>query len=406
MTEPDIKDLCEKNRFPSKGWQILTLLLYSPVGLILAIVRVFIAVQAFVAVVILPEMSVVRSIILKTIFGVLGISLEEKNISARDKKAKVYVGNQITHLDFLAMHLATGCITWDLPSPLAWALGLKYMGDGRNPDVNRIRAHLENKISPIFLQPEGSCTNGKVGLLKFSPWMAKVSDKVQPVVIRTSRPSFADTACNVLGSSYISELFWFLFSPSTFFSLSYLPVIQKENEETDESFTERVEQAIAADLGISTTSHTTSDKADYEKRYLIEYNQPVLVTSSGQSSFLCAELQRMASQVREVLPHVPDSAILQDLSRTRSVDLTISNILEGSVLYTPIQQQPPPQQQQPLHPESIPSNAVQTKNQPVLQSLSQGQGKMISFMERKAKLIADARRRYIEKHGLVDAWAE
>ncbi|XP_075214709.1 lipid droplet-regulating VLDL assembly factor AUP1-like isoform X2 [Lycorma delicatula] len=387
MAEPDIKDLCDKNRFPKKGWQIFTLLLYSPVGLALAVVRVFIAIQALIAAIILPEMSLARSIILRMICGVLGIVVDEKNTSVRDRSTQVIVANHITQLDFLAAHLATGCITWDLPSPLAWALGIKYMGRGRYPDINKLRAHLEKSPSPIFLQPEEASTSGKVGLLKFSHWMAKISDNVQPVTIKTTRPSFGDVTCDVLGSSFISELFWFLFCPSTLFTLRYLPVIQKEADETEEKFTERVEQAIAADLGIPSTSYTAADKAEYEKRYLIEYNQPVLITSSGQTALPCAELQQMASQVKEVLPHVPVNAILQDLGRTHSVDLTISNILEGSVHFTPVQHQ------QPVRVDPVPSSTVQMKNQPVLQSLSQGQGKMISFMERKAKLIADARRR-------------
>lgn len=53
--------------------------------------------------------------------------------------------------------------------------------------------------------------------------------------------------------------------------------------------------------------------------------------------------------------------------RTHSVDLTISNILEGNVPYMPIQQVPPAQpQQQHLHLESVPSTTVQAKNQPVV----------------------------------------
>ncbi|KAK9103124.1 hypothetical protein Sjap_020378 [Stephania japonica] len=36
----------------------------------------------------------------------------------------------------------------------------------------------------------------------------------------------------------------------------------------------------------------------------------------------------MASTVREVLPHIPDEIILQDLQRTNSVDITVNNLLQ------------------------------------------------------------------------------
>lgn len=46
-------------------------------------------------------------------------------------------------------------------------------------------------------------------------------------------------------------------------------------------------------------------------------------------------LLRMAAQVKEVLPDVPLVVIARDLQETRSVDSTISRLVDGVVHYVP-----------------------------------------------------------------------
>jgi ancient ubiquitous protein 1 len=65
---------------------------------------------------------------------------------------------------------------------------------------------------------------------------------------------------------------------------------------------------LAADLEVAVTEHTASDKAEYEKRYLLEQSQPIIVRDTPAS-----ELQRMARQVGDVLPNVPQDVIVRDL---------------------------------------------------------------------------------------------
>ncbi|RZF36960.1 hypothetical protein LSTR_LSTR004648 [Laodelphax striatellus] len=396
-SQPDISNLFEKDRFPKKTWQLVTLLLYSPLGLSLAIVRLFILVQAFVAFLILPDMTYARTVFLRAIGIVLGVVLHRENENERDNSAKVIISNKITCLDNIAIYLTSGAITWDLPSPLAWALGVLDTTDGRKPIVSKIKSKLENHTDSFLLQPEEATTSGRVGLLKFAPWSAKVSDTMQPLVIQVWRPRAMETSADVLGASTFFNVFWFLFTPFTVFKLKYLPAISREPNESDEDLLGRIQSSIASELCVSATKHTAADKAEYEKLYLLECRRPVLVTGDP-TALARPEIQRMVFQVAEVLPHVPMDVIIYDICRTHSIDLTISNILEGSIPFTPI---PELRRAEPRQ-TPVPSRS----SPPVVQSLSQGQGQMISFMERKAKLIADARRKYIEKHGLVDAWAE
>lgn len=73
--------------------------------------------------------------------------------------------------------------------------------------------------------------------------------------------------------------------------------------------------------------------------------------------------------------------------KTRNVDITIANILDGIVTYTP-------DSSQTVTP-SVSSN--QLKKNTVKDNSNLGSP---TFHERKAKMIKEARERYIEKHGL------
>lgn len=94
-------------------------------------------------------------------------------------------------------------------------------------------------------------------------------------------------------------------------------------------------------------------------------------------------------------------------AKTRNVDVTISNFLEGLVRYTPETNPPPVQPHSNTVPEKRKSNL--DVSQPST-SMSfdtsaktfpkSAQDRMASFQERKMRLIESARKRYIEKHAL------
>lgn len=78
--------------------------------------------------------------------------------------------------------------------------------------------------------------------------------------------------------------------------------------------------------------------------------------------------------------------------KTRNVDVTIANLLDGIVNYTP---------------EPVPSSAntaTVSSNASPMPSSSRGNTSIgnLSFQERKAKLISEARERYIKKNGLTN----
>lgn len=74
--------------------------------------------------------------------------------------------------------------------------------------------------------------------------------------------------------------------------------------------------------------------------------------------------------------------------KTRNVDVTIANILDGIVTYTP---EPNPQAQSSVTSSSGSPNSAKDK----IFGTS-------SFQEKKVKMIQEARERYIKKHGLTN----
>lgn len=74
--------------------------------------------------------------------------------------------------------------------------------------------------------------------------------------------------------------------------------------------------------------------------------------------------------------------------KTGNVDITVANLLDGIVTYTPEQR-------------SSNSGASNTLDN-VQSSSAENPRENLSFEERKAKMIATAREKYMKKHGITD----
>lgn len=413
MTSTRIEDLFDVERLP-QGFLVLPICLYFPFGLVLALLRFFIGLHTFLVACLLPKTAFVRSFILRTMCFVLGIVVHESSEKHRNRSAKVIVTNHVTTLDHLAVDLVLACTVpsiWDLPKVLSWSLGFKDLGikQGREILVQNVKKHCEESDLPILAHPEGDTTNGRVGLLKFSTWPFCVGEPISPVILHVRRPYLLNVSTSVLGSRWWSDLFWFLFSPCTIFTIRYLPEMRREAGKSEEDFTREVQKAMASALGVEATNFTCADKVEYLKRVLFH---PSLSVTPSQPSDVPL-ITQMAYQVKEVLPYVPLDAIKQDLARTSNVSLTISNILEGVVDYEP-------ETTTSSHPVSssaeAPSKELPTRLtdnadkdgassplQATLNTAAPSFGKsaaerMSSFQERKARLVAMARQRYIATH--------
>lgn len=416
MAQPRIEELFDHSRFPSGGLHSLLLAFYFPVGMLLAVIRFFIGFEVFLIACILPKTSVIRSHVLRVMCSILGVVIQKKDSEKRDQHCKVIVTNFISTFDRLAVDLVYPSVmpsVWDLPTLLNWMLGYSDFGvkDGREVLINNAKKHCERSSLPLLAHPEGASTNGACGLLKFSVWPFSLKQAVQPVLIQIHKPMVAKLAPSVLGGRWWMDVFWSLFVPYTVYSLRVLPVVSQREEESIEEFTKRVQQLMATEMGVAATNHTSADKVEYAKRKLIpqdpqnnQTRRKELATPSTPSRTLGSaadpttpdtRLNTMAKQVREVLPHVPLEVIKRDLGSTRDVDLTITNILEGRISFTPETSSGGTANKA----TSSASPSTSTPKPIHAQSFSKSpKDRALSLDERKQALRENARRRYLAKH--------
>ncbi|XP_043222558.1 lipid droplet-regulating VLDL assembly factor AUP1-like [Amphibalanus amphitrite] len=396
MANSELKSLFHLKRLPS-GLPLLLCLLYTPLGLCLLVVRFFISAQALLAFTVLHSDSPLRSFVVRVMSAVLGVVVRTDPDHRPDGRPRLLLANSVSCLDPLALQLATSCDsgcaagTW---SVVQYALRQRVLA---SPEA--VQQFLAAEGRSLLLQPEGANTSGRAGLLKFSPQNVPTTLEVQPVAIRAQRLPLADVSVSTLTSSALSDLLYFLFVPGTLFTVSFLKPIKMEEGEAIAEFLERVRLAIALHLKITPTKFSAGDKAELVKRETF-----VAAPRPPRPAGVGAELQRMAGQVKEVLPRVPLATIMTDLKRTRSVDQTIANLLEGVVRYVP---EPAaaaaagPAAGAAAGPAGAPLRPGATDLHTGADTFSRtSAGRQLSFEERKRRLLENARRRYIERHGL------
>ncbi|XP_011642409.1 ancient ubiquitous protein 1-like [Pogonomyrmex barbatus] len=391
MSQIDIQCLFNKNRFPS-GWRFLPVVLYSPLGFILVSLRLLVVLLLWLLASLLPDCNFLRTFLsygIRIAFGII-VKIDAES-EPRDKQSRIIIANNVSVLDHFALRCATETLipsVWELPTALSNVLGLQKMNmTNKETLIANIKQFLSTSMYSIAIQPEFGTTNSQVALLKFNSWPFSIETSVQPVAIKALRSEVVPVHVTSLASTWWTEVFWFMFVPYTIFILKYLKIRRNPDHEI---LVREVEKDIADTLGLQTCSHTVSDKTEYEKRYrtrILSNARPNRNTPNSQVIH-SIEIQRMVHQVRDVLPLVPHNVILRDLMKTRNVDVTIANILDGIVTYTP-EPNPPAQ-------SSV-----------ILSSGSQNSAKermfvITSFQEKKTKMIQEARERYIKKHGLTN----
>ncbi|KAM8939645.1 lipid droplet-regulating VLDL assembly factor AUP1 [Pelodytes ibericus] len=383
MAHPALDTMMELRRFPEDHLTRLLLLLYSPVGLCLFLLRLFIGAHVFLVSCVLPD-SVIRRYLVRVMSSVLGVFISQSG--APDKTTKIYISNYRTYFDHNVMTLMTPCSSPSVSCPpgfLCWARGFLELGapGSRSQLQESLKHYLSQPGStPLLLFPEEETTNGKTGLLHFSSWPFSLSDCIQPLSLRVRRPFISAT---VAGCPWVIELFWMLFIPFTIYQVRWLPPLSRSPRESDEDFACRVQEKLALSMGVVGTGHTAADTAEHLKR---RYRDP------PPPSISCTAESRMAERVKEVLPQVPMSVIQNDLARTRCVDATITNILEGRVPF--------------LSEDSLGSNgaSASSPSNQLQKSVYRGFGRRpedrhLSLQERKEALYDYARRRYRDKFG-------
>lgn len=434
MTSTNIEDLFDIHRLHEQQ-DFHKILLYFPLGLILLLLRLSLAVLILPLLSVLPRLSKLRCSILKgisIIFGVI-VKYDETN---KDEKSKLLMCNHISVLDHTVIDTIWPCKlinTVQSRRSSISALWRNLDSDSSRSEashnvVNSLKKHVADSDVPILIFPEGTMTNGRVGLLKFTSGPFALNLPIQPVLLKVAAKTFINISPSLAGTSAWCDFLWLLFVPYTVFTLRFLPPMEKTEKESPEEFSKRVQYAMAAALRLTPTVYTYKDKVEYAKRLQVSNGgssvHPSYRRERAQAS-PSPGLNRMAKQIKEVLPAVPMNVILQDLGITRNVDATISRLLEGVIHYVP---EPLPSSSNsasssnssldikvepstsfsstgPLADSTLKLNS-ETQNFPPLNAAAKNFGKsskerMMSYQERKTMLIESARIRYMQKHGLM-----
>uniref|UniRef100_UPI00398EBBFB lipid droplet-regulating VLDL assembly factor AUP1 isoform X3 n=1 Tax=Pristiophorus japonicus TaxID=55135 RepID=UPI00398EBBFB len=385
MEAPRVEQLLDFRRLPADGFILALLVLYTPFGICLMLLRIFIGIHVFLVSSALPD-NLLRRVIVRSMCSILGMFVSQNDPRQRDKNVKTFISNHITQFDHNIMSLLTPCHTPLLDGQsgfVSWARGYLELGwmDNRTRLAEALRQYSSMEaMRTLLLFPEEETTNGKLGLLKFSSWPFTVDSTVQPVVLTAKRPFIS---VSVVESSWVAELLWMFFIPFTVYQVSsvflgacrWLPSMSQMDEESEEEFAVRVQEHLATELGVVSTPHTKSDKVEYLKR------------------------------MKHIAPQAANSV------STKCVDTTITNLLEGRVQFTPEEVSVSPSssslssklrltpcdlisslKKAPKYgPAAKPASKMTFEKSPI--------DRHLSLQERKEALYAYARRRYTEKHG-------
>ncbi|XP_046565711.1 lipid droplet-regulating VLDL assembly factor AUP1-like [Haliotis rubra] len=421
----EIRSLLELNRLPD-GISMVPIIIYFPLGLVLAVLRFFISLHALLISFLLPKTWFIRSVILRFMFGVAGIIISTDGDENWDKRARILVCDHISPLDHLVTSLVVPHIClldWHVSSLLQWVTGCQEISPDKNKEevVKYVKSIYSGTSLPLLFFPEKTTTSGKIGLLKFWSLPFELGHLIQPITIQASRVEIFKINVSTVKSTWWSDLFWCLFVPYTIFKLRYLPVTEKKEAELFEEFSERVRQNMCRSLGVSATAYTHSDITDYLKRQsyplpaspvpnnTAEITQAPAAKQQSQGSpsppvttnqiTVAPEVKVMVDQVKSVLPHVPIATIVAELDRCEDVDVVITNILEGNVEFTP-EDIPPPEGNS----VSPPVQQTVCPSQLTFKSDNFGRNagnRQMSLEDRKKAMYEAARKRYKEKHNIL-----
>ncbi|GAB1597238.1 ancient ubiquitous protein 1-like [Argonauta hians] len=418
MRNIKVEKLFNFQRFP-EGLALIPIIVYFPIGFLLAVVRFFIGLQTLLVSCILPKFSPVRSFILRVMCAVLGFIVIVDEQKRRDETAKLIISNHVSSFDHFTTALVYPSLlpsVCELFPAVEWILGWKDFGFKQNKEsfLNNVKGFCNNSNIPLLVHPEGTSTNGRYGLLKFCTWPFSLDFPLQPMTLHVSRPNIFQISVTTINSRWWEDLFWCLFVPVTWFTIRCLPVMEKPQTASAEEFSEVVRQKVAADLKLIATDYTTTDKAELQRKYQCNRLQgenseahPHKEQDGDQVQNMDAEMQKMVSQVQDVLPNVSSKEIAQLLAQTKDVDVTITNILENQSS-SENSKTPPGSSTEDMTnnictvTETIP--AADIPNVYKSESFSSsGQVRQQSLEERKRQMLLNARQRYLRKQNLNNA---
>jgi 1-acyl-sn-glycerol-3-phosphate acyltransferase len=263
LPEPRIEELFDTSRItPASPWIMLLLLLYFPVGALLCLARLALVLPWALLGPLLP-LAASRAY-WRVFCAAIGARIRVRGRNHLTQKPRVVVVNHVVNVFDTAawMSVLPSAVLARYSVPFA-PLFKRAMRQAQPIDADEARADIHRSLErdgrPILCFPEAATTNGRVGTLRFNPYLFSLEQPVTPVVLQVQRP--LPIALTLLGQSFIGDFLWMLFSVWTTFQFDVLPPQKRAAGEGPRDFADRVQAVMARELGVEATRYTHEDKA-------------------------------------------------------------------------------------------------------------------------------------------------
>jgi len=255
----------------SKGNYII-LLLYSPIGILLVIIRILLLFLILLVIFLSPPSFIFPPWLVRLILPLFGIITRSNGYQAGYATFPIIASNHCTPFDvfpFLNFFNLNVLIdhgffeTSILARQFKKVVGAISIKRGNDPtikmnDRDEILNHLKKSKKPFLFFPEGWDSNGKVGLMLYQKFLFSLGKPIIPVALKV-RVLFLPLEASMLGTSLLKEVMWLFFYPFILFNLEFLSPQYLEREETDVQFAKRVQVITAKKLSIVPTNYSYKD---------------------------------------------------------------------------------------------------------------------------------------------------
>jgi ancient ubiquitous protein 1 len=266
-TNVELDTLWEHSRFPALSWpQRALLLLYAPVGALLFVTRLSLLILVTPVALLLPSTTALSRFCMKVVAFIVGAIVRIENPFHLDpRKSRVIVSNHVFTLEgaiWLSQCASSVVMRGNVARLWVFRLFTKHAKVIATDSPNRLRdvlSRVREGDRPVFCFPEGATTNGKIGVLRYHPFLFSLGLPVQPVALKIERP--LPINISLLQPHYVRDALWNLFVPWTRYTFTLLPIQQRRPDETTIDFADHVQQATASHLGLAALRYTVDDKA-------------------------------------------------------------------------------------------------------------------------------------------------
>uniref|UniRef100_A0A915HI23 Uncharacterized protein n=1 Tax=Romanomermis culicivorax TaxID=13658 RepID=A0A915HI23_ROMCU len=336
MSNPKLDDIAVVEKFRNSGQFVQTkrftgnylsfyaLIVYSPIGILLALLRFFIAVHFFIVSAILQSYPEVRRSVSKIFYAILGIIIHEdwnENVYG-DENSEVLMANHVSIFDSLVVDAIKPCITYSSSNlPKFWRyctkktnLNMPY-SDGIALNINilaeKAKKFLKHSNRPLLFFPEFMPTNNNQILLKFVNWPFEVSDQ------------------GTIDSKWICDVFWLFFVPFTIFKVRILNLANRADWSTVDEFADGCRSVLSSRLN--------ANAIPLSKTMLLKYKERMKEKLHQNSVKL--DLNCPVHKIKAIVPEADLNFIREELEKTENFDLTLLKVLSHSH-YTSSQDSP------------------------------------------------------------------